>query len=252
MNWSKLSPYFHIILMGFTLFVAIGFAEKKSSVRQVNDLYVDFDTEDAEIGFVEVNDVVGMINSSFGGDLFQGLTNNIELKRLEGIVKENPYVEDAQVYTDVRDNLTIRISQQKALARVVKSARDLYITKKGDLIGHSLKYTPRVLLLRFEDEKMINDSLLQSEEGIMLMRFLEFVDKDSFWKAQVAEVMISKDWQASIYGQVSKQKIEFGRLEDFEEKFFKIMVLYKRILPKKGWNTYDRVSVKFRNQIVCE
>jgi cell division protein FtsQ len=39
---------------------------------------------------------------------------------------------------------------------------------------------------------------------------------------------------------------------DIEAKFKKIKIFYKEILPAKGWDTYRKVSVKYRNQIICE
>jgi cell division protein FtsQ len=55
-----------------------------------------------------------------------------------------------------------------------------------------------------------------------------------------------------LYQQVGKQTIEFGKPEEIEEKFSRINIYYKEILPQKGWNTYSRVNVKFKGQIVCE
>jgi cell division protein FtsQ len=55
-----------------------------------------------------------------------------------------------------------------------------------------------------------------------------------------------------MYQQVGKEVIDFGKPEMIESKFEKIAIFYEEILPSKGWNTYSRVCVKFKNQIVCE
>ena len=52
--------------------------------------------------------------------------------------------------------------------------------------------------------------------------------------------------------QVGKQKIEFGNPENVENKFFRLSVLVKKVLPSVGWNKYERVSLKYKDQIVCE
>ena len=36
-----------------------------------------------------------------------------------------------------------------------------------------------------------------------------------------------------------------------EIKFKKLELFYKNILPTKGWNYYESVNLKFKNQIVC-
>ena len=52
--------------------------------------------------------------------------------------------------------------------------------------------------------------------------------------------------------QFSKQKIIFGYPDNLDEKFEKINIFYKKIVPAKGWNTYRTVNVKFKNQIICD
>ena len=55
-----------------------------------------------------------------------------------------------------------------------------------------------------------------------------------------------------LYPQVTRQLIEFGKAEHFEEKFRKLRYFYTKILPSKGWNHYARVNVEFEHQIICE
>ena len=81
---------------------------------------------------------------------------------------------------------------------------------------------------------------------------LKYIENDAFWKAQIAHILIKKDGEIELYPQVTKQVVEFGMPEDFDGKFSKLLTFYKEILPKKGWNTYDRVNLKFENQIICE
>ena len=49
----------------------------------------------------------------------------------------------------------------------------------------------------------------------------------------------------------TKQKIYFGNTDNMDNKFKKLELFYKNILPTKGWNYYESVNLKFKNQIVC-
>jgi len=55
-----------------------------------------------------------------------------------------------------------------------------------------------------------------------------------------------------LYPQVTKQMVEFGKPEDIEVKFKKLRIFYTEILPKKGWNRYEKVNLKYRDQIIAE
>jgi cell division protein FtsQ len=45
--------------------------------------------------------------------------------------------------------------------------------------------------------------------------------------------------------------IEFGKAEDIEEKFEKLWILYNEGFYNTGWNQYDKISLKYKNQAVC-
>ena len=92
----------------------------------------------------------------------------------------------------------------------------------------------------------------ESDFGLKVFDLLRYIEQDDFWRAQIAHVLVREDGEVELYPQVTKQKIEFGEPKDFEEKFSKLMTFYKEILPRKGWNHYDRVNVKFKDQIICE
>jgi cell division protein FtsQ len=84
------------------------------------------------------------------------------------------------------------------------------------------------------------------------MDVLEFIYKDEFWKAQITEIEIQRNGDLILYTQVSRQYVEFGKPEIVENKFARLKIFYKDILPRKGWNVYERVNLKFKDQIICE
>ena len=144
------------------------------------------------------------------------------------------------------------IQQHEPIARIARPmAADGYITTEGLIIPTSPTYTSRVLILEgpYAEQLMDQGSVDAMPE---LMPLIQFITKDEFWSAQVTELEINKKDDIRLHQQVGKQVIEFGDAHDFESKFKRIDVLYQEILPRKGWNAYERISVKFKNQIVCE
>ncbi len=78
------------------------------------------------------------------------------------------------------------------------------------------------------------------------------MEKSPFWKAQIAQAEIAKDGDITLYPQIGRQTIDFGQPENIEDKFKRLDIFFKKILPVKGWNYYQKVSIKYNNQIVCE
>jgi cell division protein FtsQ len=73
-----------------------------------------------------------------------------------------------------------------------------------------------------------------------------------FWSAQVAQIDINGKGRAVLFPQVGDETIEFGKPEDLETKFRKLKIFYKEILPRVGWNKYDRINVEYEGQVVAE
>ncbi|MEA5138814.1 cell division protein FtsQ/DivIB [Arcicella rigui] len=177
--------------------------------------------------------------------------DKIDFKRIEKRVCLNKLIESCQVHRDLSGEMTIDVTEHTPLARVINNNRsDTYVTEKGDFIGISPHFTPRVLLLSgnyFNEVKDLTD--LKSKP---ILELIKAINEDAFWKAQITQLVIEKDGGITLIPEVGNHVIEFGMGIDIEAKFKKIKIFYKEILPAKGWDTYHKVSVKYRNQIICE
>jgi hypothetical protein len=54
-----------------------------------------------------------------------------------------------------------------------------------------------------------------------------------------------------IVPQISGHVVNMGDASDFENKFAKLLLFYREVMPKRGWNTFDTISVKWNHQIVA-
>ena len=54
-----------------------------------------------------------------------------------------------------------------------------------------------------------------------------------------------------IVPELSGHVVNIGNADGFENKFAKLKQFYTQVLPKRGWNTYDTISVKWNHQIVA-
>ena len=231
---------------------AIGFGMKKQSGRYIRELSVVIDEEQGNY-FIDQPEAVDLINADHS-DYVLGLTlDQIDLKMLERRLEEHAFVSEAQIFHDITGTLKVRIRQAQPIARVLSgSGQGRYIDRKGNLLPLNAKHTARVPIIEFDKVPDWENNLYENEKGEELMKLLRFIRQDEFWSAQIAHIMVDQMGEITMIPQVTKQEIVFGAPTDFEEKFRKLKLFYKEILPYKGWNTYAYVNVKFKNQIVCE
>ena len=67
-----------------------------------------------------------------------------------------------------------------------------------------------------------------------LMDLINTIREDEFWSAQIAQLDIDSKMRITIFPQVGDERIEFGKPENMEVKFKKLMIFYKEILPRTG------------------
>jgi cell division protein FtsQ len=177
--------------------------------------------------------------------------NRISFKKIEERVRANRLVKNCQVHRDLSGELTVDVEEYSPLARIVSNNKpDNYVTDNGEFIGVSKHYTVRVLLLSggyFDDIENLKDS-----KSKPILDLIKAINEDDFWKAQISQLVVEKDGGIILVPEVGNHQIEFGMGIEIEAKFRKLKILYKEILPSKGWDKYKKISVKYRNQIVCE
>lgn len=236
-----------LLLLSLVTFVGI-----KNNSRKIDEVKVEILEQDG-IFFTDQLEVVDLMTDKSADYVIGVEMGDLEPKVLEERVEANPFVKDAQVYRDLKGNLQVRVEQSKPIARLfIDGKKDQYIDSDGRVLPVNAKHTARVPLMETEFEFGWESNLNESKYGTQVFELLKYIENNEFWKAQIAHILIKKDGEIEMFPQVTKQTIAFGMPEDFDSKFSKLMTFYKEILPKKGWNTYDRVNLKFENQIICE
>ena len=235
------------------VFVSIGFAYKKQGLRNCTGINITIYGQEDNY-FLHEEDVINILTKHGERFILETSFEELDLKSLERSLRENPFVKRADIYKDLKGTLIVEIEQVRPLARMLVPGKpDQYISTQGLIFPESKRFTARVPLISGNWVKEVlktglNDSVNYHE----IKRILEFIHTDPFWKAQIAQLNISKNGSIKIYTQVGKQLVEFGFPEAAEEKFEKLKVFYTDILPRVGWNYYERVNLAFKDQIICE
>ncbi len=231
----------------------IAFSERKQGGSVCNNIVIELDNLHGN-HFLDEADVMKLVEGS--GQSIKGVgIDRINLKAIEDRIKYDKHILDAELFGDLKGNLIVNIELRRPVARIVQSdAPDAYIAEDGVIMPVSDKYTSRVILISgpFMKRLLEDESLNKSEEGTQLKAMIDFINEDDFWKAQIAQLDINSQGKITIYPQVTGQRVEFGKAENFEMKFRKLMIFYKEILPQRGWTRYERVNLEYEGQILAE
>ena len=110
---------------------------------------------------------------------------------------------------------------------------------------------------RQEAERRKQKKLEKSYEDFMkLLTFVEFVEEDDFWRSEVVQIAArttpSGALEVELVPRSGRHTILFGRIEQVERKFDKLMRFYRSGLQNIGWDAYRTIDIRYKDQVVCK
>jgi cell division protein FtsQ len=238
-----------IIVVG----VIIAFTEKKQGRVSIKDISIRIDNVHGN-HFLDESDIMNLMELK--NEKLKGTSiDRFSLKGIESKIKRQPFIKKADLYSDLKGNLVVRAELRRPVARIVRNdGPDGYIAEDGTIMPVSEKFTSRVVLVSgpYVSQILKHDNMNDSEETKKIMGLIDKIREHEFWHAQIAQLDIDNKSRITFFPQVGDEKIEFGKPVDLDVKFKKLMIFYKEILPRIGWNKYNRINLEYEGQIITE
>ena len=231
----------------------IAFGNKADNRAVCNKVVITIDNQ-LENHFVDNNDVRDIITNGHTEPLEGAAFDQLKVRNLENRLLENNFIETAEIFRDLKGTMSVHVRLRRPNARIIQNdGPDAYIAEDGTVLPVSDKYAARVLLLSGSSAREIAESGNIVEAGSEpVYELINYIASSELWRAQISQIILEKNGEVTLLPQVTKQVIEFGEPKNIDDKFRRLNIFYTQILPRNGWNVYNRVNVKYKNQIICE
>ncbi|TVQ08677.1 MAG: hypothetical protein EA361_16270 [Bacteroidetes bacterium] len=250
------------ILLPAGVFILLGFAVESNKSMPCRSFRVNIDTSGG-LSFLDSNAVVKQVYSIM--DTLEGKKfRDISLNRIEELVNTMYYVDKSRVYRTIDGHLNVDIRQRVPIARVINRVNEtFYIDTRGKLMKPSGSYTARVLVVtgfvntRYSPGvsigKFENSTELSSSDNVLkeLNELVKYIRNDEFLHAWIDQIYVTRQGQFELVPRNGAHIIEFGNVNEMEEKFDKLMKFYINGLTHVGWGSYKRINLQYKNQVVC-
>ena len=173
----------------------------------------------------------------------EGSMKELNASLIEHILKENPYVQDAQVYFTTNAKMHVEIEQKEPYMRIY-APHPFYIDENGKPLPVNTNYPCRLRVCTMEG-KATPERL---SEVYNLERLLR---GDSLLNALIDQVHLDAKQEFELIPKVGQQKIVLGRFDRMEEKLSNVVLFYHKGMPQCGWDKYAVLNVKYKGQIVA-
>ncbi|MDR1406530.1 MAG: cell division protein FtsQ [Tannerella sp.] len=221
----------------FIAFVAKG--EKDDAIcREVTVVIKD----SLDRHFLNKNDIVASLKNAklYPVDLF---ISRINTDKIEKHIAKNHLLATVSVYKTPSGKVKIEVTQKMPVLRVFSADGSYYVDDWGHIMPSDFQYATYLPVASGNIEK----SLATSD----LYKFALFLRKHEFWNNQIEQIYVHPNKEVELVPRVGSHRIILGDFNDFEAKMDNLQLFYEQAIPRTGWEKYNIINLKYRNQIVC-
>lgn len=198
---------------------------------------------DAETNFLRKSDVYDMLrNVTYGFDSMQ--RKDISTLEIEEILNSNSRIEQSTCRILNDGTLLITVDPLDPVARVFDSKGSVYVNTSGKRVAARPEYhidVPVVTTPAVADSAMV----------AKLLPILRAIKSDKSVNALVSTLCIDNRGDIIIIPNIVGHVINFGDTTLISNKFDRLRVFYRDVMPSRGWDAFDTISVKWAGQVVA-
>lgn len=203
--------------------------------------------------FLDMDDVRSLVRDIQERPLEECKRKEVKIDKIERSLEYNPYVKQAEAYTDVDGNVVVEVELRKPLARVMyDDGSGFYVDQEFERVDLTSKYSANTPIIRGLPQSELAPEEVAEGEHLKGMRdFLRYVNGSELLRNQVSEIVVKPNGELVLYPEMGDVVVEFGKPEDIDRKFKKMEIFYRRVLTFSGWKAYRRISLKYEGQVVA-
>jgi len=238
---KRLIQHIILLLLVVALTVGIVWARNKSRGEVCTSIDVEVINADST-SFVTPQGVLSDLKGQ-GIELVGKHMGDIDASDIEEALRLSPYLESADIVKCQNGRILIRVSQLVPVFRVFDGESSYYVNRAGKHMAASSYY--------HSDVPVVQGHFTRKYRPTRLLPLIDYVEKDSLLHSLVTMYVVRDTNNIIIVPSISGHVVNIGNASGFENKFAKLKLFYNEVMPKRGWNTYDTISVKWNHQVVA-
>ncbi len=260
---KRIKNILFIVSVAVYLVIVIGFISDKEKLQHVSAVKIRI-ADSIQNEFVHVAEIRKYLDRH-KFQLSGVSSNSIDLEGIEKLLMSRQIISTAEAYITEPGILHLEVRQKSPFVRIYnRMGQGYYLDELGNIIPLSSNFSPYVLVVNgnisepFQVNQTLNifnvkhDSLPAAKRTIYdVYRLVTFIRDDKFWNSQIEQIYVNGRYEFELIPRVGSQVIELGGIDNLQEKFDNLKLLYLKGFNKIGWNQYQRISLKYKNQVVC-
>ena len=229
-----------IIVLGYLVYAKWSFSDNDYDII-CNDLQIHF-SDNNKTKLITESDIAKIIDAK-GLNPIGVRFKNIRSESIEKELLKNRIIKKVECYKTQSGIVRLEVVQRSP-KYIIAGNENFYIDSDRELFPLSINsaiYVP-----------VVSGRITKSFATGPLYDFIDYLEKDQFWNAQIEQVYITDDLKIEMIPRVGDAVILLGTLDKYDDKLQKLAVFYQKGLSVLGWNRYYSIDLQYNNQIVCK
>ena len=241
------------LVLGSILFVVLVGAsfrhQKKVHCDQV-EVVIDYGSG---VSWIDEEEVMTIAEHITGGEVEGAEVSDVDFGGIEDALDQNPYIENAEVFATIDGELIIQIKQKQPVIRIInKAGVSFYLSEKGEPIPLSHKFTPQVPVASGWIEQGDAGIWIQKETAQSILHLNELIERDAFLASLIDQIWLTEEDEVELIPKFGCDLIELGAVDEMTStKLENLKIFYQEGLTKVGWTKYQRINLKYEDQVIC-
>jgi len=185
---------------------------------------------------------------------------NLDLAQIEKNAGRIAYLQSYDAFFYINGIMVIRASPRKAVLRVYnKAGQHFFLGADTVVMPLSSQHSLRLMLANGNLPKLSNSYFNQSENEAMnlpdiykkIFILATKIQEDVFLDALIDQIYVRSDQEFELIPKVGVGFIEFGTIDDIDDKLKRLKIFYTEGKEKIDWTIYKSINLKYKNQVVC-
>jgi cell division protein FtsQ len=230
-----------LLVLAAALVTGILWAKDKSRGEKCTGIEVQVINADST-SFVTPQGVLNDLKGQ-GIKLVGKRMGDINASEIEEALRLSPYLENADIVKCQDGKVLIRVSQLVPVFRVFDGGSSYYVNRAGKHMSATNYY--------HSDVPVVQGHFTRKFPPTHLLPLIDYVENDSLLHSLVTMYIVRDTNNIILVPSISGHVVNIGNVTGLENKFAKLKLFYREVMPQRGWNTFDTISVKWNHQVVA-
>ena len=237
---KRYTKYIILAVLAGLLLWGVLWAKGKAADQVCNDVKVEI-VNNETTNFVTAEGILQSLEKKHinlkGMPMWQ-----INSEKVEKALASLPYLESVQIVKAQDGKVIIQVTQLVPVMRVFDGEASYYVNADGKKMRAEAAF--------YCDVPVVTGHFTKAYPPQRLIPLITYVQNDSALNSVVQQYIFRDSTNIYMVPCFVGHVVNLGSADNYENKFKKLMLFYKKVLPYKGWMTYDTISVKWSHQVV--